>query len=122
MPTNGVSRSLGRAMSKTLQTKIMVLEAMPGVSIASTFPVYDRCILNECVLYTQNVIRCFSLTRKYHAQEVLEQMKRGVYDDGFSQYLQTVIMPLYGNTSPEKGKWEILKCDSGPGRMNIFSF
>jgi hypothetical protein len=28
-------------------------------------------------------------------------------------------MPLYPNAAPEKGKWVILKCDSGPGRMNI---
>jgi hypothetical protein len=28
-------------------------------------------------------------------------------------------MPLYPKALPEKGKWVILKCDHGPGQMNI---
>ena len=28
-------------------------------------------------------------------------------------------MPLYPDAAPEKGKWVILKCDSGPGRLNL---
>lgn len=28
-------------------------------------------------------------------------------------------MPLYPNALPTKGKWVLLKCDSGPGRLNL---
>ncbi|KAL7431790.1 hypothetical protein ACHAXH_004909 [Discostella pseudostelligera] len=28
-------------------------------------------------------------------------------------------MPLHPDAAPGKGKWVILKCDSGPGRLNL---
>ena len=37
----------------------------------------------------------------------------------FAKYIWNSIMPLYPNAAPEKGKWVILKCDSGPGRLNL---
>ncbi len=47
--------------------------------------------------------------------------KGGMDNDEFSQYLQISIMPFYLKVVPEKGRWVILKlkCDSGPGQMNI---
>ena len=45
--------------------------------------------------------------------------KKGGMDEAeFSLYLQTAVMPLYPNAAPEMGKWVILKCDRGPGRLN----
>ncbi len=37
----------------------------------------------------------------------------------FATYVRNAIMPLYPNAAPEFGKWVILKCDSGPGRLNF---
>jgi hypothetical protein len=37
----------------------------------------------------------------------------------FAKYLCNAIMLLYPNAAPEFGKWVILKCDSGPGRLNF---
>ncbi len=39
-------------------------------------------------------------------------------DDGFFEYLQKLIMKLYPDASPTKGRWVVIKCDSGPGRLN----
>ena len=36
----------------------------------------------------------------------------------FFDYLQKSIMKLYPDAAPVKGKWVIIKCDSGPGRLN----
>lgn len=45
--------------------------------------------------------------------------KGGMDEAEFFKYLETNVLPLYPNAAPEKGKWVILKCDSGPGRENI---
>jgi hypothetical protein len=45
--------------------------------------------------------------------------KGGMDDSEFSLYLRNNIIPLYPKAAPEKGRWVVLKCDSGPGRMNI---
>jgi hypothetical protein len=45
--------------------------------------------------------------------------KGGMNMEEFAKYLRNVIMPLYPNAAPEFGKWVILKCDSGPGRLNF---
>jgi hypothetical protein len=39
-------------------------------------------------------------------------------DDDFFEYLQKSIMKLYPNAAPVKGKWVVIKCDSGPRRLN----
>ncbi len=44
--------------------------------------------------------------------------KGGMDDEEFFEYLQKSIMKLYPDAAPVKGKWVIIKCDSGPGRMN----
>ena len=41
--------------------------------------------------------------------------KAGMDDKEFTTYLFTAIRPLYPNAAPEKGKWVILKFNSGPG-------
>jgi len=45
--------------------------------------------------------------------------KGGMDEAEFFKYLETNVLPLYPNAAPEKWKWVILKCDSGPGRENI---
>jgi len=39
-------------------------------------------------------------------------------DDEFFEYIQKSIMKLYPDAAPVKGKWVVIKCDSGPGRLN----
>jgi hypothetical protein len=39
-------------------------------------------------------------------------------DVEFFEYLQKSIMKLYPDATPVKGKWVVIKCDSGPGRLN----
>jgi len=45
--------------------------------------------------------------------------KGGMDMEEFAKYLRNSIMPLYLNAAPEFRKWVILKCDSGPGRLNL---
>ena len=44
--------------------------------------------------------------------------KGGMDDVKFFEYLQKSIMKLYPDATPVKGKWVVIKCDSGPGRLN----
>jgi hypothetical protein len=39
-------------------------------------------------------------------------------DDDFFEYIQKTIMKLFPDAAPVRGRWVILKCDSGPGRLN----
>jgi len=39
-------------------------------------------------------------------------------DVKFFEYLQKSIMKLYPDAAPVKGKWIVIECDSGPGRLN----
>jgi hypothetical protein len=39
-------------------------------------------------------------------------------NNDFFEYLQLWIMKLYPNATPVKGKWVVIKCDSGPGQLN----
>jgi hypothetical protein len=45
--------------------------------------------------------------------------KGGMDEVEFAKYVAVVLRKLYPDAAPEKGKWVILKCDGGPGRMNI---
>jgi hypothetical protein len=36
----------------------------------------------------------------------------------FFEYLKKLIMKLYSDAAPVKGRWVVIKCDSGPGRLN----
>ena len=46
--------------------------------------------------------------------------KSGMDTDEFANYIRNAIMPLYPDAAPEYGKWVVLKCDSGPGRLNLY--
>ena len=39
-------------------------------------------------------------------------------DDEFFEYIKTSIMKLFPDAAPKKGRWVVIKCDSGPGRLN----
>ena len=45
--------------------------------------------------------------------------KGGMDDDEFKQYVLNSILPLYPNTRDKPGHRLLLKCDSGPGRLQI---
>jgi hypothetical protein len=45
--------------------------------------------------------------------------KGGMDDEEFESYIINSILPLYPNTLDRPGKRLILKCDSGPGRLQI---
>jgi hypothetical protein len=44
--------------------------------------------------------------------------KGGMDDDDFFEYLKKSNMKLYPNAAPVKGRWVVIKCDSGPGQLN----
>ena len=45
--------------------------------------------------------------------------KGGMDDCEFEQYVMNSILPLYPKTRDRPGHWLLLKCDSGPGRLQI---
>jgi hypothetical protein len=44
--------------------------------------------------------------------------KGGMDEDDFFEYIKMTIMKLFPDAAPELGKWVVIKCDSGPGRLN----
>ena len=48
----------------------------------------------------------------------LNNKQGGVDDDNFFEYLQKSIMKLCPDGAPVKGELVVIKCDSGPGRLN----
>jgi hypothetical protein len=44
--------------------------------------------------------------------------KGGMDDDDFFDYFKNSIMSLYPDAAPVKGRWVVVKCNSGPGRLN----
>jgi hypothetical protein len=44
--------------------------------------------------------------------------KGGMDDEEFFEYLKKSIMKLWPDAAPVKGKWVVIKVDSGPGRLN----
>jgi hypothetical protein len=45
--------------------------------------------------------------------------KGGMDEKEFEEYVMTAIVPLFPNACNQKGKYVVLKVDSGPGRSNI---
>ena len=44
--------------------------------------------------------------------------KGGMDDEEFFEYVKKSIMKLYPDAAPVRGRWVVIKCDSGPGRLN----
>ena len=77
-------------------------------------------IRNERYLFAKNVIGQFGLEEERSLPATFGVNEKGGMDENeFAHYFQTNIMPLYPKVALEKGKWVLLKCDSGPGQMNI---
>ena len=119
---------VGKPTSKTSQTATMINGSNAfGEALPPHFPFMSsaqteegRQIRNEIVLYMPNIIGQFgmdevvSMPVSFGVNE-----KGGMNDDEFVLYLWMAIMPLYPKAAPTRGRWVVLKCDSGPGHMNI---
>ena len=119
---------LGKSTSKTSQTTTMINgsnawgEALPPhfQFMTSAQTEEGKQIRSDSVLFTRRIVGKFGLEEEVELPVTFGvNEKGGMNDDEFAEYLKTAIMPLYPNAAPEKGKWVILKCDGGPGRMNI---
>ena len=119
---------VGISTSKSSQTTTMITgsnawgEALPPhfqfISSAQTDE--GQQIRNECVRYMQQTIGTFGLGEEKSLPVSLGMNEKGGMDEEeFAKYIRNAIMPLYPNAAPVKGKWVILKCDSGPGRLNL---
>jgi hypothetical protein len=77
-------------------------------------------IRNECIRYMKNVRGEFGLG-EVASKPISYGMNEcgGMDTEEFAKYIRNAIMPLYPIASPKKGKWVLIKCDSGPGRLNM---
>ena len=75
---------------------------------------------NEVFKYCQRVIGSFGTDskRSWGATYGLN-MKEGMDDQEFELHVLNSILPLYPHTRNRPGKRLLLKCDSGPGRLQI---
>ena len=119
---------VGISTSKTSQTTTMITgsnawgEALPPHFQFMTSAQTDEGerIRNECVRYMRRTIGNFGLGEQKSLPVSLGiNEKGGMDEEEFATYSRNAIMPLYPNAAPEKGKWVVLKCDSGPGRLNL---
>ncbi len=44
--------------------------------------------------------------------------KGGMDNDEFFEYVKKSITKLFSDAAPRRGWWVVIKCDSGPGRLN----
>ena len=73
----------------------------------------------ECIRYMLNVQAAFDHEEVQSFPILLGLNNKGGMDDvEFFEYLQKSIMKLYPDATPMKGKRVVIKCDSGPGRLN----
>ncbi|KAL3771166.1 hypothetical protein ACHAWU_004789 [Discostella pseudostelligera] len=119
---------VGISTSKTSHTTTMITgsnawgEALPPHFQFMTSAQTDegKQIRNDCIRYMMNVRGEFGLGEVVSKPVSIGMNEKGGMDEEeFAKYICNAIMPLYPNASPEKGKWVLLKCDSGPGRMNL---
>ena len=119
---------VGKPTSKTLQMTTMINgsnafgEALPlhFQFMSSVQSDGTRQIHTDSILFMRNVVGKFGLEEEVLMPVSLGVNEKGGMDDSeFAKYLRTLIMPLYPNAAPERGKWVILKCDCSPGRMNV---
>ncbi len=73
----------------------------------------------ECIRYMLDVRGTFGHPTEQSFPILLGlNAKGGMDDEEFSEYLKNLIMKLYPDAAPVKGRWVVIKCDSGPGRLN----
>lgn len=74
----------------------------------------------DSIRWMKNVVGEFGLGKRTSLPATIGMNEKGGMDmEEFAEYIRNAIMPLYPDAEPSFGKWVILKCDSGPGRMNI---
>ncbi len=74
----------------------------------------------DCIQYMKKVKGQFGMGVSESFGVTIGLNKTGSMDmEEFAKYIRNAIMPLYLNAAPEFGKWAILKCDIGPGRLNF---
>ena len=79
----------------------------------------NESMRNECLRYMLDVVGFFGHKEKQQMPVSFGMnAKGGMEDDEFFEYLLKSIIPLYPDSAPVEGKWVVLKCDSGPGRLN----
>ena len=82
-----------------------------------------KMITVDCIRYMKKVRGVFGMgagaSEESFGVTIGLNEKGGMDMEEFAKYLRNSIMPLYPNAAPEFGKWVILKCDSGPGRLNL---
>jgi hypothetical protein len=73
----------------------------------------------ECMRYMLDVVGTFGHEEEQQFPISFGMNNKGGMDDAeFFEYLKMSIMKLYPDAAPVKGKWVVIKCDSGPGRLN----
>ncbi len=115
---------VGKSTSKMSQTITMITgsnaagEALPPhfqfMLLAQTDK--GKQIHNDCVRYMKKTRGNFGLGKEAKLPVTFGLNEKGGMDkEEFSKYICNSILPLYPNAAPEKGKWVILNCNSGPG-------
>jgi len=118
---------LGRATSKSALTMTMISgNNSAGEPIPPHFQFQTAAQTDEAEAVRVETIRYTLDVQATFGHEEVQSFpisiglnsKGGMDDDEFFEYLQKSIMKLYPDAAPVKGKWVVIKCDSGPGRLN----
>jgi hypothetical protein len=118
---------LGRATSKSALTTTMISGSnSAGEPIPSHFQFQTAAQTDEAEAVRVETIRYSLDVQATFGHEEVQSFpisiglnsKGGMDDDEFFEYLQKSIMKLYPDAAPVNGKWVVIKCDSGPGRLN----
>jgi hypothetical protein len=118
---------LGKATSKSaLSTTMISGSTAAGEPLPPHFQfqtaaqlVEGKAIRIRCICYMLDLRGTFGHPTEQSFPVLLGlNAKGGMDDEEFSEYLKNSIMKLYPNDAPVKGRWVVIKGDSGPGRLN----
>ena len=77
-------------------------------------------IRTEAAFFFKRVVCKFGMKEEASLCCTIGANEKGGMDEvEFAKYVTIVLRKLYPDAAPERGKWVILKCDRGPGRMNL---
>lgn len=119
---------LGKATSKSALTTTMITGSnAAGEALPPHFQFQTKVLSAETTRIRYDVADFMPMViGKFGADEVREwpttygmNEKGGMDNTKFEKYIKNSIVPLYPHARDEFGKRVLLKCDSGPGRMNI---
>ena len=118
---------LGKATSKTALTTTMISgSSAAGEPLPPHFQFQTSAqtaeaeyIRIECIRYMLDVRAQFGHDTEQSFPISLGLNSKGGMDvDEFYEYIVKSIMRLYPDAAPTAGKWVVIKCDGGPGRLN----